>query len=108
MRSKLNDLRDERSSLQRKLETASAEGKSALEERDSSNANLRSLLDRCNQELDGLEQSEITTQEDVLSTEMSASMVSLRCELEEFRAATAAARVSEEAGRQQLTRPMDE
>ena len=37
---------------------------SALEERDASIANLRSLLDRRNQELDGLEQSEITTQEE--------------------------------------------
>jgi len=35
-------------------------------------------------------------------------MASLRRELGEFRAATAAARVSKEAGRQQLTRMMDE
>jgi hypothetical protein len=39
---------------------------------------------------------------------MSVSVVSLRRELEESRAATAAARVSEEAGRQQLARMMDE
>jgi hypothetical protein len=70
-------------------------------------------LDHRNQELDGLEQSAITTQEErtrlqLLSTEMSVSVVSLRRELEESRAATAAARVSEEAGRQQLARMMDE
>jgi len=39
---------------------------------------------------------------------MSVSMVSLRRELEESRAAAAAARVSEEAGRQLLARMMDE
>ena len=39
---------------------------------------------------------------------MSVSVVSLRRELEESRAATTAARVSEEAGRQQLARMMDE
>ena len=94
MRSKLNDLRDERSSLKRRLETAGAEGQSALEERDASIANLRSL------DLDGLEQSEITTQAErtrlqLHSTEMSVSMVSLRRELEESRVAKAAARVSE-------------
>ena len=63
--------------------------------------------------MDGLEQSEITTQEErtrlqLLSTEMTVSIASLRRELEGSRAATAAARVSEEAGRKQLTRMMDE
>ncbi len=104
MRSKLADLREERSSLQRQLETAAAENKAALEQRESSIVNLRSQLDHRNQELDGLEQSELTTQEEwtrlqLLSTEMSVSVVSLRRELEESRAATAAARVSKEAGR---------
>jgi len=64
MTSKLADLRDERSSLQRQLETAEAEGKSALEQRESSIVNLRSQLGHRNQELDGLEQSELTTQEE--------------------------------------------
>jgi len=64
MTSKLADLRDERSSLQRQLETAEAEGKSALEQRESSIVNLQSQLGHRNQELDGLEQSELTTQEE--------------------------------------------
>ena len=42
MRSKLNDLRDERSSLMQQLKTAGAECKSALEERESSIMNLQS------------------------------------------------------------------
>ena len=113
MRSKLADLREERSNLQRQLESVAAESKAALEQRESSIVNLRSQLDHRNQELDGLEQSAITTQEErtrlqLLSTEISVSVVSLRRELEESRGATAAARVSEEAGRQQLTRMMDE
>jgi len=70
------------------------------------------MLEHRNQELDSLEQSATTTQEErtrlqLYSTEMTVSMVSLRRELEESRAATAAARMSEEAGRQQLTRMMD-
>ena len=64
LRSKNNDLRDERSSLKRKLETEGAEVQKALDERDASIANLRSLLERRNQELDGLEQSAIITQEE--------------------------------------------
>ena len=64
-------------------------------------------------ELDGLEQSATTTQEErtrlqLHSNEMTVSIFPLRRELEESRAATAAARVSEETGRQQLTRMMDE
>jgi FtsZ-binding cell division protein ZapB len=55
LRSKNNDLRNERSSLKRQRESENAEGRTALEERDSTIANLRSLLKRCNQELDGLE-----------------------------------------------------
>ncbi len=113
MRSKLADLREERSNLQRQLKTTAAESKAALRQRESSIVNLRSQLDHRNQELDGLEQSALTTQEkrtrlQLLSTEMSVSAVSLRRELEESRAATAAAGVSEEAGRQQLARMMDE
>ena len=64
LRSKNNDLRDERSSLKRKLETEGGEVQKALDERDASIANLRSLLERRNQELDGLEQSAIITQEE--------------------------------------------
>ncbi len=53
-------------------------------------------------------QSSLPKKSGLLSTEMSVSLVSLRRELEESRAAAAAARVSEEAGRQLLARMMDE
>ena len=74
---------------------------------------LRSLLERRNQELDGLEQSVATTQDEktrlqIHSNEMTMSLVALRQELEESRAAATAARVSEEASRQQFARMMDE
>jgi septal ring factor EnvC (AmiA/AmiB activator) len=82
-------------------------------EQDSTIADLRSLLDRHNQELDSLEQSVTTTQEERTrlqfhSNEMTMSIVSLRQELEEVRAITTAARASEEAGRLQLTGMIDE
>ena len=84
-----------------------------MEERDSTILDLRSLLERRNQELDGLEQSVATTQDEktrlqIHSNEMTMSLVALRQELEESRAAATAARVSEEACRQQLARMMDE
>ena len=58
-----------------------------------------------------LEQSEANTQVDrtrlqLNSNEMFMSLVAVRKELEESRAATTAARVAEEAGRQQLARMM--
>jgi hypothetical protein len=74
---------------------------------------LRSLLERRNRELNVLEQSEATTQDErnrlqLHSNEMSMSLVAIRQEHEESRAAATAARVSEEAGRQQLARMMEE
>jgi hypothetical protein len=48
------------------------------------------------------------TQHQLHSNEMTISIVSLRQELEEARAVTTAARLSEEAGRQQLTHMIDE
>ena len=59
LRSKNNDLRknNERSSLERQLESENSECRTALEERDSAIANLWSLLERRNQELDGLDPS---------------------------------------------------
>ena len=74
---------------------------------------MRSLLERRNRELNVLEQSEATAQDErtrlqLHSNEMSMSLVAIRQELEESRAAATAARVSEEAGRQQLARMMDE
>jgi hypothetical protein len=70
-------------------------------------------LDRCNQELGGLEQSVTTTQEErtrlqIHTNEMTMSIVSLRQELKEARTVTIVSRASEEADRQQLARMMDE
>jgi len=80
-------LRDERSSLKRKLETEGAEVQKALDERDALIANLRSLSERRNQELDGLEQTATITQEErtrlqLHYNEMTVSIVSLRREME--------------------------
>jgi len=90
-----------------------AENQAALEERDYTIANLRSLLERRRRELDELEQSIANNHDDrtrlqLHSTEMSTSLVAVRQELEESRAIVNAARVAEEAGRQQLARMMDE
>lgn len=64
LRSKNNDLCDERSSLKQQQESIDAEGQIVLADRDSTIANLWSLLDRRNQELDGLQRSVTTTQEE--------------------------------------------
>jgi hypothetical protein len=76
-------------------------------------ADLRSLLDRRNQELDSLEQSVGTIQEErtriqLHSNVVTMSIVALRRELDEARAGATTARASEEAGRLQLARTMDE
>ena len=107
LRSKNQDLRDERANLQRLFDGAEADNQTALDERDSAISDLRSLSERRNQELDGLEQSVATTQGrrirlQLHSNEMTMSLVSLRQELEESRAIATAARVTEEEGRQQL------
>ena len=70
-------------------------------------------MDRRKKELDNLEQSATVTQEErtrlqLHSSAISVEIVSLRQELEDSRAATASARVSEEAGRLQLARMMDD
>jgi predicted RNase H-like nuclease (RuvC/YqgF family) len=62
LRSKINDLLEERSTVERQYEGADADNRTALEERDSTISDLRSLLEHRNQELDGLEQSVATTQ----------------------------------------------
>ena len=113
LRMKIQELRDERNDRQRLFDGAESENQAALKERDSTIADLRSLLDRRRRELDGLEQSVATTQDErtrlqLHSNEISMSLVTLRQELDEARAVATAARVSEEAGRQQLARMMDE
>ena len=113
LRSKNNDLRDERSRIKQQQEDDDAAGQTILADRDSTIENLQSLLERRNQELDILEQSVATTQKErtrlqLNSNEMTISMVSLRQELEEARTVSIAARASKEAGRQHLARLMDE
>jgi hypothetical protein len=114
LRMKIQELRDERTNRQRLFDGAESENQAALEERDSTIGDLRSLLDRHRRELDGLEQSMANTQDNrtrlqqLHSTEISTSLVIVRQELEDARAFANAVRVAEEAGRQQLARMMDE
>ena len=82
-------------------------------QRDSTILDLRSLLEGRNRELNILEQSVANTKVERTRlqrnfNEMSMSLVAVRQELEESRAAANAARVAEEAGRQQLARMTDE
>jgi phage shock protein A len=113
LRVKIQDVRDERANLQRMHDNAEADNQRAVEERDSTILDLQSLLERRNQELDGLEQSVATAQDErtrlqLHSNETTMSLVALRQELEDSRAVVTTLRVSEEAGRQQLARMMDE
>ena len=106
-------MRDQRVNLERQFDSAEAENHRAVEERDSTILDLRSLLERRNQELNVLEQSVATTQDErtrlqLHTNEMTMSLVAIRQELEESSASATAARVSEEAVRQQLTLMMDE
>ena len=113
LRIKNQEVRDERANLQRQFDSVEADNQRAVEERDSTILDLRSLLESRNRELNVLEQSEANTQVErtrlqLYSNEMSMSLVAIRQELQESRAATTAARVAEEAGRQQLACMMDE
>ena len=113
LKMKILELWDERNDRQRLFDGAESENQAALEERDSTIADLRSLLDRRRRKLDGLEKSTATIQDEqtrlqLHSNEISMSLVALRQELDEARAVATAARVSEEAGRQQLARVMEE
>jgi len=76
-------------------------------------ADLRSLLERRNQQLNDMERSSDTIEEDrtriqLHSTEVQVTIVSLCRDLDEARATVLAARASEEAARLQITRMMDE
>jgi predicted nucleic acid-binding Zn-ribbon protein len=113
LRSKIQDLRDERSNMKKQHESRVADDEAILQDRDSVIADLRSLLDRRNHELESLEQSVGTIQEErarihLHSNEVTMSIVALRQELDEARAGATTARASEEAGRLQLARMMDE
>jgi hypothetical protein len=76
-------------------------------------ADLRSLLERRNQQLNEMERSRDAIEEDracihLHSNEVTVTIVSLRRELDEARAGALTARASEEAARLQITRKMDE
>jgi hypothetical protein len=76
-------------------------------------ADLRSLLERRNQQLNDMERSRDAIEADrariqLHSTEVQVTIVSLRRELEEARANALTSRTSEEAARLQITRMMDE
>ena len=108
VRIKNQDVGDDRANLQRQFDSAEEDNHRVVEERDSTILDLRR-----NRGLNDLEQSVANTQEErtrlqLYSTEMSTTLVAIRQELEESRAAATAARVAEEAGRQQLARMMDE
>jgi len=107
LRSKNDDLRDERSRMKQQQEDDDA-GQTVLADRDSTIENLQSLLERRNQELDRTTTQKERTRLQLHSNEMTISMVSLRQELEEARTVSIAARASKEAGRQHLARLMDE
>jgi len=83
LRMNIQELRDEKTDRQRLFDGAESEKQAALEERDSTIADLGSLLDRRRRELDGLEQSIANTQDErtrlqLHSTEISTSLVAVR------------------------------
>jgi chromosome segregation ATPase len=83
LRMKIQDVRDERGNLQRRFDDAEANNQRAVEERDSTILDLQSLVERRNQELDSLEQSVATTQDErtrlqLHSNETTMSLVALR------------------------------
>ena len=113
LRSRVNELHDEKSDLQKQHESHIADEESAARERETVITDLRSVLDLRNQQLNVMEQSVGTITEDrtriqLLSTEATMTIVSLRRELEEARAAALTTRASEEAARLQISRMMDE
>jgi hypothetical protein len=80
---KIQELRDGRNDRQRLIDGAESDNQAVLEERDSTIADLRSLLDRRRKELDGLEQSVATTQDErtrlqLHFNEISMSLVALK------------------------------
>ena len=113
LRSRVNELRDEKSDLKRQLESHIADEESVARERETVIADLRSVLDLRNQQLNVMEQSYGTIEEDrtriqLHSTETTVTIVSLRRELEEEGAGALTIRASEEAARLQISRMMDE
>ena len=113
LRSRVNELRDEKSDLQKQHESHIADEESAARERETVIADLRSVLELRNQQLNVMEQSYGTIEEDrtriqLHFTEATTTIVSLRRELEEARAGALTTRAAEEAARLQISRMMDE
>ncbi len=106
-------MQHEKSDLIKQHESHLADEEEAAAERVTVLMDLRSLLDRRNQQLNDLERSRDAIEEDrariqLHSTEVQVTIVSLRRELEEARATALTARTSEEAARLQIARMMDE
>ena len=78
LRMKIQELRDERTDRQRLFDGAEPEKQAALEERDSTIADLGSLLDRRRRELDGLEQSIANTQDERTRLQLHSTEISTR------------------------------
>ena len=88
LRSRVNELRDEKADLQKQHKSHIADEESAARGRETVITDLRSVLDLRNQQLNVLEQSVGTIEEDrnhirLQSTEATMTMVSLQRELEE-------------------------
>jgi hypothetical protein len=113
LRSKVNELKHEKSDLKKQHESHLADAEEETAECVMVLAALRSLLERRNQQLNDMERSRDAIEADrarihLHSTEVQVTIVSLRRELEEARANALTARTSEEAARLQITRMMDE
>ena len=113
LRSKVNELQHEKSDLKKQHESHLADEEEEAAERVTVLMDLRSLLERRNQQLNDLERSRDAIEEDrariqLHSTEVQVTIVSLRRELEEARATALTARTSEEAPCLQITRMMGE
>ena len=113
LRSKVNELQHEKSDLKKQHESHLADEEEEEAERVTVLMDLRSLLERRNQQLNDMERSRDAIEADrariqLHSTEVQVTIVSLRRDLEEARANALTARTSEEAARLQITRMMDE
>ncbi len=112
LRSKVNELQHEKNDMKKQHESHLADEVEAAAERVTVLMDLRSLLERRNQQLNDIERSRDAIEADrariqLHSTEVQVTIVSLHRELEEARANALTARTSEEAARLQITRMMD-
>jgi predicted HNH restriction endonuclease len=113
LRSKVNELQHEKNDMKKQHDSHLADEEEEARERVTTLLDLRSLLERRDQQLNDLERSRDAIEEDrariqLHSTEVQVTIVSLRRELEEARATALTARTSEEAARSQIARLMDE